>query len=182
MSSCRASTLCRKPWRSYPARPCFRGIFSWGLDRDDTAQFIGAAAGTDVSRTVVEAVYAHTEGNPFFTTEVIQLLSDRGELAEEAVGGPQGIRIPEGVREVIGQRLNRLSGDCNRVLSTAAVIGREFTVNLLDRLIDDLSEDRLLEVLEEALAARQIEELPPDVGLYQFTHRLVQEALTQECR
>ena len=151
-----------------------------GLDRDDTAQFIGAAAGTDVSRTVVEAVYAHTEGNPFFTTEVIQLLSDRGELAEEAVGGPQGIRIPEGVREVIGQRLNRLSGDCNRVLSTAAVIGREFTVNLLDRLIDDLSEDRLLEVLEEALAARQIEELPPDVGLYQFTHRLVQEALTQE--
>ncbi len=151
-----------------------------GLDRDDTAQFIEAAAGTNVSRNVVEAVYAHTEGNPFFTTEVIQLLSDRGELAEDAVGGREGIRIPEGVLEVIGQRLNRLSGDCNRVLSTAAVIGREFTVNLLDRLIEDLAGERLLEVLEEALAARLIEELPPNVGRYQFTHRLVQEALIQE--
>ena len=151
-----------------------------GLDRDDTAHFIESAAGTDVSSNVVEAVYAHTEGNPFFTTEVVQLLSDRGELAEEAVGGPGGIRIPEGVREVIGQRLNRLSGECNQVLSTAAVIGREFTVDLLDRLIEDLSEDRLLEALEEALAARLIEELPPQLGLYQFTHRLVQEALIQE--
>jgi len=151
-----------------------------GLNRDDTAHFIESAAGTNVSRNLVEAVFAHTEGNPYFTTEVIQLLSDRGELAEEAVGGAAGIRIPEGVREVIGQRLNRLSGDCNRVLSTAAVIGREFTVNLLNRLIDGPSEDRLLEILEEALAARLIEELPPNVGLYQFNHRLVQESLIQE--
>lgn len=132
-----------------------------GLGRDDTAHFIDAATGTNVFRNVVEAVYAHAEGNPFFTAEVIQLLSDRGELVEDTVGGAEGIRIPEGVREVIGQRLNRLSGDCNPVLSTDAVIGREFTVDLLDRLIDDLSEDRLSEALEEALAARLIEELPP---------------------
>ena len=151
-----------------------------GLDRDDTANFIEAAAGTNVSSALVEAVFAHTEGNPFFTTEVIQLLSDRGELDEDVIGGPEGIRIPEGVREVIGQRLNRLSGDCNQVLGTAAVIGREFTVDLLDRLIEDLSEERLFEVLEEALVARLIEELPPSVGRYQFTHRLVQEALIQE--
>ncbi|PKB71974.1 MAG: hypothetical protein BZY87_02770 [SAR202 cluster bacterium Io17-Chloro-G6] len=166
------------------ARISREAVYQWhllrGLDRNDTANFIESAAGTNVSRSVVEAVFTHTEGNPFFTTEVIQLLSDRGELAEVTVGGPEGIRIPEGVREVIGQRLNRLSGDCNQVLSTAAVIGREFTVNLLNRLIEDLSEDKLLEVLEEALAARLIEELPPNVGLYQFTHRLVQEALIQE--
>ena len=101
-------------------------------------------------------------------------------MFEEAVGGREGIRIPEGVREVIGQRLNRLSGDCNRALGTAAVIGREFTVDLLVRLLEDLSEDRIFEVLEEALAASLIEELPPNVGRYQFTHRLVQEALIQE--
>ena len=35
--------------------------------------------------------------------------------------------------------------------------------------------DRLLEVLEEALAARVIEELPQAVGRYQFTHALIQE-------
>ncbi|MCH7573305.1 MAG: hypothetical protein IH891_10355, partial [Planctomycetes bacterium] len=41
-------------------------------------------------------------------------------------------------------------------------------------------EDRLLEVLEEALAARVIEELPQAVGRYQFSHALIQETLTGE--
>ncbi len=150
------------------------------MDHDDTAHFIEVAAGTNVSRTVVEAIYARTEGNPFFTTEVVQLLSDRGELAQESDGGPGEIRIPEGVREVIGQRFNRLSDDCNLVLSTAAVIGREFTLDLLGRLIKDLAGDRLLEVLEEALSAHLLEELPTSMGRYQFTHALVQETLTDE--
>ncbi|MEE9163117.1 MAG: hypothetical protein V3U35_09145, partial [Candidatus Neomarinimicrobiota bacterium] len=89
-------------------------------------------------------------------------------------------RIPEGVREVIGQRLNRLSEPCNRVLSTASVIGRDFGLDQLGRLHEELSEDQLLEGLEEALDARLIEELPQTVGRYQFAHRLAQETLTQE--
>ena len=168
-----SETLSRISREAYYQRHALRR-----LDLDDTAQFIDAAAGTSVSRSIVEAIYSRTEGNPFFTTEVIQLLSDRGELAESSESGPQSIRIPEGVREVVGQRLNRLSPDCNLVLSTAAVIGREFTVDLLGRLIEDLTGDRLLEVLEEALAARLIEE--PSVGRYQFTHALIQETLADE--
>ena len=39
---------------------------------------------------------------------------------------------------------------------------------------------RLFEVLEEALAARVIEELPQSVGRYQFTHALIQETLAEE--
>ena len=168
-----SETLSRISREAYYQRHALRR-----LDLDDTAQFIDAAAGTSVSRSIVEAIYSRTEGNPFFTTEVMQLLSDRGELAESSESGPQGIRIPEGVREVVGQRLNRLSPDCNLVLSTAAVIGREFTVDLLGRLIEYLTGDRLLEVLEEALAARLIEE--PSVGRYQFTHALIQETLADE--
>ena len=44
------------------------------------------------------------------------------------------------------------------------VIGREFELRQLAPLVEDMSEDRLLEVLEEALAARVIEELPQAVG------------------
>ena len=43
-----------------------------------------------------------------------------------------------------------------------------------------MSQDRLLEVLEEALSARVIEELPRVVGRYQFTHALIQETLSEE--
>ena len=62
----------------------------------------------------------------------------------------------------------------------ASVIGREFELRQLSPLIQDISEDRLLEVLEEALASRVIEELPQSVGRYQFTHALIQETLSEE--
>ena len=59
-------------------------------------------------------------------------------------------------------------------------IGREFTLDQLKPLSEDTSDDRLFEVLEEALAARVIEELPQSVGRYQFTHALIQETLAEE--
>ncbi|MFQ6029569.1 MAG: hypothetical protein ACE5Q6_19000, partial [Dehalococcoidia bacterium] len=88
--------------------------------------------------------------------------------------------IPEGVREVIGRRLNRLSQRCNQTLATASVIGREFSLEQLKPLVEDVTEDRLLEVLEEALSARIIDEMPQAVARYQFTHALIQETLAGE--
>jgi predicted ATPase len=84
------------------------------------------------------------------------------------------------VREVIGRRLNRLSQRCDETLTTASVIGQEFELRQLTPLVEDMTENRLLEVLEEALSARVIEELPQVVGRYQFTHALIQETLTEE--
>ena len=113
-------------------------------------------------------------------TELVRLLVSQGEMEGAGLEESQGLRIPEGVREVIGRRSNRLSETCNRILSPAAVIGREFSLNLLVRLHEEISEDQLLEGLEEALETRLIEELPQTVGRYQFAHRLAQETLTQE--
>ena len=81
---------------------------------------------------------------------------------------------------MIGRRLDRLSERCNATLTIASVIGREFELRQLAPLVDDISEDRLLEVLEEALAARVVEELTQTVGRYQFTHALIQETLSEE--
>ena len=72
--------------------------------------------------------------------------------------------IPESVREVVGRRLDRLSEGCNEVLAVAAVVGREFSLDAAGALIDELADDRLLELLEEALAARVIEEPGPSAA------------------
>ena len=153
-----------------------------GLSQQDVGRFIEVAAGVDPPLGLTEAVHAQTEGNPLFVTEVVRLLVQEGELTPERASQRDSwtVRIPEGVREVIGRRLNRLSQRCNETLTIASIIGREFELRQLTPLVDDMTEDRLLDVLEEALSARVIEELPQTVGRYQFTHALIQETLIEE--
>ena len=166
----------------------FQRVLLRGLTQEDVGRFIDMSSGNSAPRGLVEGVHTQTEGNPLFVTEVVRLLVQEGELGADPSTGPGRaretdswtIRIPEGVREVIGRRLNRLSQRCNEVLTVASIIGREFTLAHLTQVVEEVTEDRLFEVLEEALAARVIEELPQSVGRYQFTHALIQETLAEE--
>jgi class 3 adenylate cyclase len=89
------------------------------------------------------------------------------------------------VREVVGRRLDHLSEQCNRVLTIASAIGREFGLDALERVVGaqhdaPVTGDRLLEVLEEAVGARVVAEVPRVVGRYSFTHALIWETLYEE--
>ena len=153
-----------------------------GLGREDVAHFIALTAGDPPPQDLVEMIHRQTEGNPFFVTEVVRLLVQENALASEALH-PRRIlsfKVPEGVREVIGRRLNRLSPACNQMLSVASVIGREFNLEELRCLIDVMSNDHVLEMVEEALASHLIEEMPEGLGRYQFTHVLIRETLYEE--
>jgi tetratricopeptide (TPR) repeat protein len=160
----------------------FERVLLRGLSLDDVNNFIEITSGIAPPRMLAKAVHTQTEGNPLFITEVVRLLAQEGEFTLQNLQERESweIRVPEGVREVIGRRLNRLSQRCNDTLIVAAVIGREFTLQQLDGLMDDLNQDMLLDVLEEGLTARVIEEFSATVGLYQFTHALIQETLVSE--
>ena len=147
-----------------------------GLAEPEVAQLIQRDPIVNLPPGLSAAIHQRTEGNPLFVTEIIRMLP--GEALEK--GQDFFTSIPEGVRDAIGRRLNQLSEGCNQVLTTASVIGREFELRQLAPLVEDVSEDRLLEVLEEALGARVIEELPQALGRYQFTHALIQETLSEE--
>ena len=160
----------------------FQRVLLRGLGLADVGRFIELASGVTPPTGMVEAVHRQTEGNPLFVTEVVRLLVQEEELTQEKTGHRDSwsVRIPEGVREVIGRRLDRLSERCNETLTIASVVGREFTLEQVSSLIEDITGERLLEVLEEALASRVIEELPHSMGRYQFTHALIQETLAGE--
>ena len=160
----------------------FQRILLRGLSEPDVKRFVEATTGLTASQSLVSAVYTQTEGNPFFVIEVVRLLVQEGDLTPEGAPGEVAltVRIPEGIREAIGRRLNRLSQRCNETLTIASVVGREFELRQLRPLIVDMSEDRVLEVLEEALSAGVIEELAQTVGRYQFTHALIRETLVEE--
>jgi len=159
----------------------FRELLLQGLPSQDVQQFIAAAAGVEPPQGLVKTVYLTTEGNPLFMTQIVDLLDHQGGLSSERMSTAQdwSIEIPQSVRMVIRRGLARLSEGCNQALSAASVIGREFDFALLQGLTEGVSGVSLLEALEEALAARVIEELKEKAGRYQFSHVLIQQTLAE---
>ena len=145
-------------------------------------EYVTEASGATETEDVAKEVYNRSGGNPLFMSETVRLLVEERELvSDRAVRGTKGtIRIPDGIREVIGRRLSRLSEECNRVLTTASVVGREFSTDILKSLLEDMSGDRLLDVVEEAMEVRVVEELPDVYGRYRFSHALTQQTLIEE--
>jgi serine/threonine protein kinase/class 3 adenylate cyclase len=153
----------------------FERIVLRGLTRDETASYIRATANVEPRHEVLDRIFEETEGNAFFLSEVVNLMAQEGTLTRESVSD---IRIPDGVKEALGRRLNRLSEETNKLLQVAAIVGREFAYDMLT-LLGDRDEDSLLKLVEEALDARVIEELP-QAGRYRFTHAQMQETLLEE--
>jgi tetratricopeptide (TPR) repeat protein len=147
-----------------------------GLSEHNVAKFIEMTAGIEPPAGLVTTVYKETEGNPFFVKEVVSLLASERRLEPGGSAASWTVAIPESVRAVVGRRLDRLSETCDRVLTIASVIGREFSIDVL-ATVSGIDEDALLEALEEALAARVIMEVPQAIGSYRFAHGLIRETL-----
>jgi class 3 adenylate cyclase len=152
-----------------------------GLTQEDVARFIELTAGQSAPAALVQVVYRETEGNPFFVHEVVQLLQSDGRLERAEEVASWSLEIPQSVRQVVGQRLSALSEECNRILSIASVIGREFELPVLAE-VSGLPEDGFLELLDRAQDARIISELAGASGTYRFSHALIRETLYEEIR
>jgi DNA-binding CsgD family transcriptional regulator len=166
-------------------QPNFTRLRLRGLSASETAQFVAAASGQMPPSDVLANVHSQTEGNPLFIAEMTRYLVDEGVLgargasaSQTARSGGRVYRVPEGIKEAIGTRLNRLSAACNEVLAHAAVIGRVFRYDVLARLID-IDEREFAAALEEALAASVVQEMS-ERGACQFSHALIRETLYDE--
>jgi hypothetical protein len=146
-----------------------------GLGVADTAAVIHAITGREVANRIAHAIHAETEGNPLFVGEIVRLLDAEGRLEQPLNETRGGRQLPDTVREVIGQRLRRLSPDCRELLAAASILGREFGVREL-AAVADLGEDGVLEALDEAITARVVTEAP-SVGRLRFSHTLVRDTL-----
>ena len=147
-----------------------------GFAASDVSRFIEANHGIGSPRRLAEAIHLETEGNPLFVGEILRLLAAEGRL-DEAVEAPAArLGIPPSVREVIGRRLRHLSDECKSVLTLASVLGREFDLDALVR-VTEYELDPLLDLLEEAISARVVGEVPGTHGRLRFTHILIRDTL-----
>ncbi len=155
-----------------------------GLSPEDVSALVASRGQQEPPAEFVAALHAETEGNPFFLDEVLRHLAETGALRREDGRWTSDRRIdelgiPEGVREVVGRRLSRLSETANQALGVAAVIGREFDAAVIEAA-GGPSGDGLLDALDEAAGARLIAPIPGTFARFAFSHALVRQTLYQE--
>ena len=159
-----------------------------GLDDRGVVELLEATAGhalDDPGVALAHALYRETDGNPFFVSEVLRHLVETGALYQDEAGrwvsdlSVDEVRLPDSVREVVGARIGRLGPHAARVLSTAAVIGRDFDLELLAHATD-IDEDDLLDLLEAAEAAALVRAPTSIAGRFVFAHALIQRTLYQD--
>lgn len=141
-----------------------------GLTEEEASTLVAGWLGPAAPRELAHALHTRTQGNPFFVEEFL-----RDRAASDAVLSEA--RLPEGVKEVIARRLSRLSGDANRALSLAAVVGREFELRLLEEVVGERGGERLLDAVDEAVVAGVLREEAGRLGRYSFAHELIRETL-----
>ncbi|MGH7632305.1 MAG: AAA family ATPase, partial [Gemmatimonadaceae bacterium] len=133
----------------------------------------------DVPGPLGALLHERTGGNPFFLEEICQSLLEDGTVhvsagRVEVTGSLEARGLPDTVQAVIRARLDRLDPETRDILRVAAVIGREFARDVLERTAGDTSRlPAALHALKAAGVIQQMRILPAPE--YRFKHLLMQE-------
>ncbi|KRE42311.1 ATP-binding protein [Knoellia sp. Soil729] len=145
------------------------------LTVEDIAEYVRVRTGAsaDRSRSVAPLLLERTAGNPFYLREVVRDLEDRGGLAALGAGM---FPTPQTVLDLYAGRLARLDGESRRLLEVAAVVGDEFSVELLARVAGRDVED-VLDALDGVRDAGLIRGLDREGASFGFDHVLGRQSV-----
>jgi tetratricopeptide (TPR) repeat protein len=156
------------------------------LVKSGVASMINLFLGGQVALSLLEAIFALTEGNPFFVQEITRLLLKSDQVAEykgqwQLKPGVE-LAVPTGLAGLLRERISCLGAPVETTLRAAAVVGREFRFDVLRQLVT-LSEGELLDALEAALGSRLVEETADGYSFHHpLTRRALYETLSRERR
>lgn len=137
------------------------------LDEVAVAEFVRAVTGTDPSHRLAAGLHARTGGNPFYLEQL--LLSVEGD----DLAGLSALPLPWNLAELLRTQVDALDRDTQRVLETAAVLGRRVGFDLLAE-VSGLDEGELIDHLRTIVAEGLLDET--DTDSFEFVHDLTREA------
>ena len=149
-------------------------VYTSGLSKPEIRELLQDLGIARPSQQLVTTVNQATQGNPLFVQEVLHHLVTQDALQEQAgymvtIANPAELRLPTQVTTAITDRLQGLSDRCRKVLTVASVLGARFSLTLLSR-VTDLSEEDVLELLEEGISQRLI---TGEERSFQFAHPVI---------
>ena len=154
-----------------------------GLSEDELTSLLGAIGDEDAPEGLVKALGGATEGNPLFIREVLLHLLEDGKILQSGRGwisrfSVDQLSIPEGVRQVVGQRLLKLSDEANRLLAVASAFNGEFSFEIA-AAVAELDDDAALKAIDEALDAQL---LRPGLNSenFDFRHAVIRHTVYSE--
>jgi DNA-binding CsgD family transcriptional regulator len=123
-------------------------------------------SGMNVDDSAADGVLQVTAGNPLFVREVASAMAD-GTWRPE--------RPPRSVLDVVGARLSRLSAGSRRLLQAAAIVGRDFPLQLVAATLDTPMPP-CLPLVDEAIGYGLVDRVG-DTDDYRFVHALTRDAV-----
>jgi len=154
----------RPPWldKSYMTQLALRP-----LSHQDSLRVMQSVVARPLADQLAKAVLEKAEGNPFFIEELTRAVADH---AEAAVASP----VPDTIHDVLAARIDRLPETLKRVLQTASVLGREFSLGLL-AAVADADADLAPGLTELQRSEFLYERTDGDDTVYVFKHALTQD-------
>ena len=152
------------------------------LPRDEVAAMLKSLSGKSPPASMVSEIHTETDGNPFFVEELFRHLEEENRLYDSAGRFRSELKIgeteaPPSVRLIVMGRLKRLGEATQKLLATAAVIGRSFDFALL-QAAHAARADSLLECIEEAEKAGLIRSVAESrKARFEFSHELTRQAV-----
>jgi class 3 adenylate cyclase/tetratricopeptide (TPR) repeat protein/type II secretory pathway predicted ATPase ExeA len=156
------------------------------LSPDETGELIRATFATReatvrISDEFRDALHARSDGNPFFTEELLKALVDSGGVYWKEGEGWQRkpidqLEIPGSIREAVRARVEELTPEGRETLSAAAVFGLRFPFEALRTvrgLDDQVLETQLRQLIDEQLVV----EVEDGRDEFAFRHALTREVV-----
>ena len=159
--------------------PNARPVVLGGLAAEDAGRLIATMVDSRPDASLVDALWRGTSGNPLFLGQAIQLLAAEGRLSSPGPTHELAVAVPREIRDVIVRRAAHLGDDAASILPRAALLGPEWDIDLL-REIAEVDAPRVAALVQSAVAAGLLADLPATPGQFRFTHDLIRESLVSE--
>jgi class 3 adenylate cyclase len=150
------------------------------LPLDSVGDLATLACSAPVDDSVVALVFEQTAGNPFFAREYVQQLKETGRLLFDrgtwklSTAGAQTFDASPTLQGVIASRIDALSPDEQRVLKSAAILGQQIDLSVLQEILPDaisVQTDTFVTALERKRFVIRDADAPK--GALRFGHALV---------
>ncbi|HSH03223.1 MAG TPA: tetratricopeptide repeat protein [Anaerolineae bacterium] len=147
------------------------------MEPGDIQQLLNQVLGGNLAKSVAELIISRAEGNPFFGEQIALYLQEKKAIVQQdgkwhLVNSGEGYYLPQDIRTIFTARLDQLAVELKEIVQTAAILGREFEVQVLSGMLQEgeklLTQMATIEAETIWVALSQVR--------YLFKHALLRDA------